>query len=179
MASHTTLLLTKELILHQNSTTMDSHPENPLSLPQCPCIQSSWCEIIVEWPTDDSVIWPDRRTYCPLRCTICFELITNTRWRKSRCTVVSTPEFILVLLLFIYYCIISHRDNYKPMFASLCIWCCLCHDHKRWIMEPSGGIGNGSSINPKNPLTVFLPFPVILVSDIFWGLQSQERNRST
>ena len=40
----------------------------------------------------------------------------NTSWGKSRFTVVSETQFILVLL-YIYYCIIFYKINCKPTFA--------------------------------------------------------------
>ena len=44
-------------------------------------------------------------------------------WGKSRLTVVSRkPEFILVRVLFVNYCIIFHVSNCKPTFAQTCIW---------------------------------------------------------
>ena len=45
--------------------------------------------------------------------------IKNTRWGKSRFTVISETEFIL--LLFINYCIVFYMNSCKPIFATPCI----------------------------------------------------------
>ena len=48
---------------------------------------------------------------------------SHTGWCKSRFILVSVQntEFLLVLLLFINYCIIFHMNNYKPTFVPPCI----------------------------------------------------------
>ena len=45
--------------------------------------------------------------------------LTRTEWGKSKSTVVK--QFILVLLLFIHYCIIFRMNNCHATFAPLCV----------------------------------------------------------
>ena len=44
---------------------------------------------------------------------------------KSRFAVVCETQFILILL-FINYCIIFHRNNCKPTFVPPCVCVCVC-----------------------------------------------------
>lgn len=124
MVSYTTLLLIKELILHQNSIIMYSYSEDPLSLLVVSLHpKAAGVKFIVEWLTNAS------------RYGICLELITN-------------------------------------------ILCFFFHHLKRWIMEPSGRVGSGSSITLNNPLTELLSCPHNIGLCYITGLHSWERNSS-